>query len=233
MTRVLTAHLAAAAATLLLFPGLALAQDHAHPCLDEACATLALFDLPAGTGGQGAVPATPPRFGTWGIDLTGMDRTVKPGHDFFGFVNGAWARRTTIPSDRSSYGVSAVLREVAEQQVHTMIEEWAAATLSPASDEAKVAALYRSLMDEAKAEALDAAPLAPKLAAIRAATTREALAATMGNAARGAGGSFFGANVYGDQRDPDRYALYMGQSGLGLADREFYLRENFAKQKAE
>ncbi len=173
-----------------------------------------------------------PRFGAWGVDLAGMDRSVRPGDDFFRFVNGTWASRTTIPADRTTYGVSAQLRELSERQVRAIIDDWVAATtLAPGSDEAKVAALYRSFMDEATVERLGAAPLRPSLDRIRAARTHEALGALMGGTMGQAGGSFFAAAVYDDVREPDTYALYLSQSGLGLADREFYLRDDFAPQK--
>ncbi len=224
--------LVAIAAVLATSPSAAVAQSHDHACVDEACTRVDLFAPPAQAGGGAATAAVAPRLGTWGIDLSGMDRSVKPGDDFFTFANGAWAARTAIPADRSTFGSGAILRDVSEQQVRGIIEEWAAApSLAAGADEAKVATLYRSFLDEDAAERLDAAPLGPKLQAIRAATTREAIAALMGRSARGAGGALFGPSVFDDSKDPDRYTLYLSQSGLGLQDREFYLRENFAPQK--
>ncbi|HEY8548532.1 MAG TPA: M13-type metalloendopeptidase [Vicinamibacterales bacterium] len=207
-----------------------------HRCLDEACTLVSLFDVPpaqsAGPAADADVPVAPPRFGTWGIDLTGMDRSVKPGDDFFRFVNGAWADRAKIPPDRTSYGAFSILRDISEMQVRRILEDWTAATdLKPGSDEAKVAALYTDFMNEARVEELDAKPLEPKLAAIRQATTREAIVELMGRSHTTAGNSFFAAAVFDDQRHPDRYALYLRQAGIGLPDREFYLRENFAPQK--
>lgn len=173
-----------------------------------------------------------PRFGTWGVDLGGMDRSVRPGDDFFRFVNGTWASRTTIPADRTTYGVSAQLRELSERQVRAIIDDWAAATnLAAGSDEGKVAALYRSFIDEATVERRGAEPLRPHLDRIRAARSHEALGALMGSTMGRPGGSFFGASVYDDVKEPDTYALYLSQGGLGLADREFYLRDNFAPQQ--
>ena len=142
----------AAAAALLLFPAITHAQTHDHACLDAACTRLTLFDT-TGEGGVSAGAAEAPRFGTWGIDLPGMDRSVKPGADFFRYVNGAWADRTTIPPDRTTFGSSAVLRDIAEGQVRTLLDEWAASTTLPAgADEAKLARLYRSFLNEAAAE---------------------------------------------------------------------------------
>ena len=55
-------------------------------------------------------PAAKPMFGDWGVDLTGMDTSIKPGDDFYDFVNGAWAKRTEIPADKSSWGGFGILR---------------------------------------------------------------------------------------------------------------------------
>lgn len=174
-----------------------------------------------------------PRFGAWGVDLEGMDRTVRPGDDFFRFVNGRWADSTAIPPDRTTFGVSALLRDLSERQVRAIIDEWAAGT-GPAgsSDEAKVASLYRSFMDVETVERLGLTPLRSHLDRIRSASTHEALGSLMGATMSGAGGSFYSASVYDDVREPEKYALYLSQGGLGLPDREFYLREQFARQKS-
>jgi putative endopeptidase len=172
------------------------------------------------------------RYGTWGIDLEGMDRTVKPGDDFFRYVNGNWAKTVTIPADRTSYGAFAMLRELSEARVHGILDRWAAdKNLKAGSDEAKVALLYRTFLDEATAEKLDRKPIEKNLDAVKKAESRDDVARFMANASAGFGRSFFGLNVGDDQKDPDRYTLYMSQSGLGLQDREFYLRDNFKAQK--
>src|ERR1019366_5484729 len=116
--------------------------------------------------------------------------------------------------------------------VHALLDRWAAdKSLKPGSDEAKVAAVYRTYLDEATAEKLDAKPIKPYLRAVKKARTRVAIARIMGRSERGFGSSFFRAGVGDDAKNPDKYALYVGQAGLGLADREFYLREKFKPQK--
>jgi putative endopeptidase len=226
------ARLVTAAALLFMPPAMAGAQGERRSCLDEGCTRVALFHTAETASGWGETTLVAPRYGTWGIDLSGMDRTTRPGDDFFRFANGTWASTTTIPPDRSNYGAFAMLRDVSEAQVRAILDEWAAAKdLPAASDEAKLATFYRSFLDEAAVERLDAAPLEPKLTPIRAATTREALARLMGTARAAAAASFFGPAVFDDVRQPDRYALYVRQSGLGLPDREFYLRDTFAPQK--
>ena len=181
-------------------------------------------------------PATTPstaaqRYGTWGVDLAGMDRSIKPGDDFFKYVNGKWAATTKIPPDKSSYGAFAILSDLSEARERALLERWAAGkALKAGSDEAKVATIYRTFLDEASAEKLDVKPIQPRLDAIRKAKSREDVAVLMAQSQSDFGRSFFGANVGDDQKNPDRYALYLSQSGLGLADREFYLRDNYKPQ---
>nr|WP_295370528.1 M13-type metalloendopeptidase [uncultured Sphingosinicella sp.] len=208
----------------------ALASDD-HQCIDDACTMLSLFDQPAVSGGAPAsTEAT--KMGTWGIDTAGMDKTVKPGDDFFAYVNGTWAKNTPIPADRSSYGGFAVLRDLSEARTRQLVEGYKAGNPAKDGDQAKVSAIYRGFMDEAAIEKLDAKPIQPKIAAVRAVKNKDQMARLMGEALGGGfGGSFFGSFVNDDSKNPDYYVLYMGQSGLGLSDRELYLQEKFAPQK--
>jgi putative endopeptidase len=176
--------------------------------------------------------ASAKRYGTWGIDLEGMDTSVKPGDDFFKYVNGKWAATTQIPADKTSFGAFALLGDLSEARVRALLDRWAAdKSLKPGSDEAKVAAVYRTFLDEAAAEKLDRKPIQPKLDAVKKARTHEDVARLMGRSAGSFGSSFFNAGISDDAKNPDKYALYVSQSGLGLADREFYLQDKFKAQK--
>ena len=210
----------------------AAAHEHRGACLDDGCHMTALFGTDAGAADAAAtatVAAT--RFGTWGIDTAGMDRNTRPGEDFFAYVSGTWAESTEIPSDKSMYGSFLVLRDLSEARVRGLVEGYVAQGDAATGDAAKVAALYSSFMDETAIEALGAKPLAPYLDAIRGAADKDAIAELMGRAAGGPGATLFGLGVSDDQRDPDRYTLYMSQSGLGLGDRQMYLDEKFAPQR--
>jgi putative endopeptidase len=177
-------------------------------------------------------PTAARRYGSWGVDLEGMDQSVKPGEDFFRYVNGKWAASTQIPADKTSFGAFVMLRDLSEARVRTILDRWVAdKSLKPGSDEAKVAAIYRTFLDEATAEKLDAKPIQPHLNAMKKAKTRDDLARLMARAPVTFGRSFFGAGVSDDAKNPDKYALYLSQSGIGLPDREFYLRDNFKVQK--
>ena len=215
--------------------GFAATPATAHErCIDDACHQRALFDAPqSGTqGGSGTTAiVAAPRFGTWGIDVDGMNRTAKPGDDFFEYVNGTWAKNTPIPADRSNFGVFHGLRDLSEARLRQLVEGYPAGNPASDGDAAKIAAIYRGFMDEAAVEKLGFEPLRPEIEAIRAITDKQQVATLMGGANGRFGGCFFGVGVSDDQRDPDRYTLYMSQSGLGLGDRQMYLDEKFAPQR--
>ena len=219
------------AATLLALGFTAQASAHeARACADEACTLELLFDGAEAGGSSGGDTIAATRYGSWGIDTAGMDRQVAPGQDFFAYANGNWARNTTIPADQSSYGSFRVLRDLSEARVRALVEGYALSDPASGGDGARIAAVYRGFMDEAAIEKLGAAPLQPVLARIRQADSRAGLAELMG-AHDTFNVTLFGLGVADDQRDPDRYTLYMNQSGLGLGDREMYLRENFGAQR--
>ena len=99
--------------------------------------------------------------------------------------------------------------------------------------EGKVGAFYRAFMDEDRIEALGGTPLNPELAAIRAANTYEQLGLLMGRSQFDFDGTFFGISIDADPKDPSRYAVSLGQQGLGLPDRDYYLDPGFAAQLAK
>jgi putative endopeptidase len=208
-----------------------LANDH-HECIDDACSMVSIFDAAEQSGGTDTASVDAQRYGTWGFDIAGMDRSVKPGDDWFRFVNGTWVRNTTIPADRSSYGAFAVLRDLSDARLRKLVESYPAGG-DPATggDQAKVAALYGGFMDEAAIERLDAGPLTARLGPVWLARTKEDVARLMGRSMGGFGSSFFGPGVNDDAKQPDRYSLYLRQSGLGLGDRELYLDPKFAPQR--
>ncbi|HAJ02011.1 MAG TPA: peptidase M13, partial [Brevundimonas sp.] len=175
-------------------------DGHAHECLNESCTVFSLFPTadqdPAGSGWQGTEA---PKFGTWGFDLAGRDLSVAPGDDFFRYANGLAFDRLVIPSDRTSYGSFAILRELSDNRLKVMIDELTASTdLAAGSDELKIADLYRAYMDTDRIEALDDQPLQPYLADIRAIDSHDAMAVYMGGTQGRFGSSFFGVGIGDD-----------------------------------
>ncbi|MEF9944371.1 MAG: hypothetical protein RR758_09350, partial [Burkholderiaceae bacterium] len=162
----------AAVGALLLPAGMAAAQDgHDHACVDESCTVVELFHgASAPEGGAataGWVGTDAPKYGDWGFDLSGRDTSVTPGDSFFRYANGAALDKLEIPSDRTSYGSFPLLRELSDNRMKALIQDLVARKdLAPGSDEAKIADAYRSYIDEARIEQLDAQPLQPYLTAI-------------------------------------------------------------------
>jgi len=180
--------------------------------------------------GQGAAPS---QYGAWGFDISGVDRSVSPGDSFFDYASGAWYARTAIRADRSRMGMFDTLREKVQDELRTIIEGAAKAGAAPDTELGKIGALYNAFMDEARIEALDAAPIADDLASIRNATTRTDIARLMGRSKNGFGASFFTLTVSEDPKNPAGHTLNAAQSGLGLPDRDFYLRDAYNEKKAK
>jgi len=176
---------------------------------------------------------TKPQYGAWGFDLTAMDPAVKAGDDFNRYASGAWLGRTEIPIDKPIASLRYLMSDTIEARLHGVME--AAADKRPASQtdlEGKVGAFYKAFMDEARVDALGAGPIKPELTAIRAAKTRDDIAALMGQNNSDFYASLFSLGADVDLKNVSRYAVYAGQSGLGLPDRDYYLKPSFAAQKA-
>ncbi|MGH6972109.1 MAG: peptidase M13, partial [Caulobacteraceae bacterium] len=209
---------------------------HGVAVVAAACALgLVAFSQPLGgraLAAPSAAPAPSPRFPPWGFDLTGRDTAVSPGTNFYDYANGDYVKRLVIPPDRARYGNFDALQELSEDRVHTILETAADDPKADAS-EAKIGAFYSAFMDEKRADALGAAPLAHDLALIRAARTRPAIAALMGKAPGSLFGAAFSLDIEVDSKNPGRYAVDVSQAGLGLPNRDYYLDPRFAPQKAE
>jgi putative endopeptidase len=230
MKRVWFAAAAMAALSLSAF-GAQAREDHDHTCLDEACATqslVAVADTPAATDAK--VSLESPRFGAWGFDVAGMDRSVKPGDDFFKFASGTWDTTTTIPGDRTRYGYFDKLAELSEARTKAIITE-AAASASKDPDTVKIGDAYKAFMNEAMAEQLDAKPIAPELAKIRKVKSKDDFTALMGYSSTTGFSTILGLSIGADAKNPTRYAVYASTSGLSLPDRDYYLDAKFAEKK--
>jgi putative endopeptidase len=179
----------------------------------------------------GAGNQTKPQYGAWGYDIAGADHNTKPGDDFFRYANGTWLDHTQIPSDKPGVSLRLAMTDRTEGRLHDMME--AASKKAPTDLEGKIGAFYHAFMDEAHVNALGAKPLDPLLADVRAAKTRDQLAALMGRSNSDLEGSLFNFFIDIDLKKPDTYAVYVSQGGLGLPDRDYYLKPNFAKQKAK
>ncbi|HEX8571474.1 MAG TPA: M13-type metalloendopeptidase [Allosphingosinicella sp.] len=164
-----------------------------------------------------------PRLGTWGFDSAGMDRAVNPGDNFFDFANGAWSKATEIPADKPVWGGFIELDELSTRRTRTILEDSARSEAPAGSVQRKVGDFYASFMNEAAIEAKGVAPLKPYLDRIASIRTAADLAGAFGELGRIGVRSPFGAEVDQDLKDNSRYSAYLGQGGLGMPDRDYYL----------
>ncbi len=161
-----------------------------------------------------------------GIDTTAMDISVKPGDDFFLYVNGAWVAETEMPADKSRYGTFDILRDESQEAVKAIIEESANGDFPKGSDEQKVGDLYRSFLDWDGRDARGIEPLQAELDRIHAIADKNDLAVYFAETVKRALDAPFGVGQLPDPQNPKQYAYGAGQSGLGLPDREYYLKDD-------
>jgi predicted metalloendopeptidase len=174
-----------------------------------------------------AAPAVPAGSLESGLEPASFDKTVRPQDDLFRHVNGSWLASTEIPADKASYGAFDILFDKAQADLRAIVEEAAtAANKTAGSDAQKIGDFYDSFMNEARAEELGLTPLKPELDAIDALKTKSDVARQFAH--------FFKLNlinpivgyVDGDAQEPGKDILYVYQGGLGLPDRDYYLKND-------
>jgi len=168
-----------------------------------------------------------------GLDLSGIDRGVRPGDDFFAHANGAWLKATEIPADRAAYGVGGVVTELTSQRTAALIQETGKEHAPRGSVAQKVGDYYASFMDEAAIEAKGLAPLRPALDRIDAIKDRAELARVLGSTLRADVDALNNTNLYTDNLfglwiaqdldEPTRYVPFLLQGGLDMPDRAYYV----------
>ncbi len=176
------------------------------------------------TSGAESTTAAPLRSG---VDVAGFDKSIRPQDDLYRYVNGAWLARMEIPPDRGAYGgfyeaidrTQERLREIVDGAAKTSPKE-------PGSDQQKLGDFHTAFMDEARVNSLGRAPLEPELARIEALKTKTDLARHMARMLMLNMTTLISGFVDGDAQAPDTSILYASQSGLGLPDRDYYLKDD-------
>jgi putative endopeptidase len=171
-----------------------------------------------------AALAAPPAVSPWGVDLGFMDKSVQPGTDFFAYANGAWLKTSEIPPDRSYSGVNLELNKQNEERLKDIVTGLQAKS-DPTVEERKLRDLYGAFMDEKQIEASGLAPAKKDLKRIASLATLKDVARAMGDVSLSLDGPF--ALYIGiDDKHPSAYSINLYQSGLGLPDRDYYLRDD-------
>jgi putative endopeptidase len=192
----------------------------------------------AAAGGSPSKASTPPTptAGGHSLDLEAIDRTVKPGDDFFLYANGAWYGKAEIPADRDVTGVGLLLVEEIERRTKSSLEEAARGAAPAGSPAQKVGDAYASYLDEAAIEAQGLAPLAKEMASIAKISDKRSLSAFLGASLRADVDPLNNTNLHTDRilglwveqdlNDSSRTAPYLLQGGLGMPDRSYYVDDS-------
>ncbi|MDR0229061.1 MAG: M13 family metallopeptidase [Flavobacteriaceae bacterium] len=170
-----------------------------------------------------------------GITLEYMDTLVKPGDDFFRYVNGTWYDKTEIPADRTRWGSFDELRQNTDKDALAILKEASEdSKLDPKSDQAKAVAIYQTYLDAATRDKVGVSPLKSYLDKINAVATPADAAKLLTDLATEGGLGFYSIYVYADEKNSNENAVYLTNGSLGLPDRDYYvLQDADMKEKRE
>src|SRR5437764_2101945 len=176
-------------------------------------------------------PQAKPYYQPSGFDLSSIDRSTKPGDDFFQYANGKYLERAVIPADRPAVSRRLEMTDRMEFNLHQLLQQAAQGVGEEPSDvRGKAGAFYTSFMDEATIDRIGLAAIAPELYSIRSASNASQLAGLMGQGAYDFYSAIVSPYIYSDLRVPDLYAIYLNHSGLGIPVRYYYLKLEYAAQ---
>jgi predicted metalloendopeptidase len=164
-----------------------------------------------------------------GIATENMDPGVRAQDDFYQYVNGKWMANTEIPADKSSWGAGAKLRDETLPQLRGIIEKAASGHAAAGTDAQRIGDYYAAFMDEAKLEQLGLAPLQPELAKIAAIKDKSELPALFAHMSRLGVNTPYDFGIHQDAKDSTKYVADLSQAGLGMPDRDYYLKLDDAK----
>ena len=180
-------------------------------------------------------PAAAPRSG---IDTDYVDAAVRPQDNLYRHLNGRWLESFQIPADKGTYGSFAAIDDKIQNQLHGIVDELVRTTANGAAnpqqgaDAKKIADLYTSFMDEPRLETLGAAPLQESFARIAALTSKQEIPGLIAHFNRIDAIAPYRLNIGQDAKDSTRYAVIVSQSGLGLPDRDYYLKDDAKLKEA-
>ena len=157
------------------------------------------------------------------LDLTSLDTTVSPKEDFYQYSTGGWQKNNPLRPEFSRYGSFDALREKAQENLNALFESMTTMEAERGTVEQKISDLYKMALDSTTRNNLGAEPIQPYIAEIQAVKSKDELVKLLGKLMLVGEGGFYGAGVEADLTDSDNQVLYLGQGGLGMGDRDYYL----------
>jgi putative endopeptidase len=163
----------------------------------------------------------------WGFDTRDIDTKVRPQDDFYTYVNGGWLKSNPIPKEEASWGSFRILRYETEKKLRTLVDNVAKMkSVKAGSPEQLVRDLYRSGLDMKARNRAGLTPLLPWLERIEKIKDLASLVSTFAHLEKIGGGGPFGLGIDQDMKNSEKYVVYLSQSGLGLPDRDYYLKKD-------
>ena len=166
------------------------------------------------------------------LDLSYLDTSVSPGEDFYQFATGGWQAAHPLPAEYSRYGSFDVIGENTQKQLNDLFVSMTKMNAEYGSVDQKISDLYKMALDSLTRNDLGAEPIRPYILRIRAVESKEDLARLLGQLNKEGEGGFYGSGVEADLMDSGMQILYLGQGGLGMGDRDYYLDPKNAGLKA-
>ena len=157
------------------------------------------------------------------LDPTDMDLSVKPGDNFFLYANGGWMKKNPLKAEYARFGSFDVLREKNVEDLNALFSEMTEMNPEAGTIDQKIVDLYKQGLDSTRLNAEGAAPIKKYLDELYAVPDKKALAAHLGKLNLVGEGGFFGGGVDADLMDSKTQIFYLGQGGLGMGDRDYYV----------
>ncbi|USD27280.1 M13 family metallopeptidase [Pseudoalteromonas sp. SCSIO 43201] len=199
-----------------------------------ACSEQKVSTSQSNTPAEATITTEKAELGTFGVDLTARDESVKPGDDFFMYASGTWYNNYEMPADKTRYGAFTALAERSEKQVNAIIEDIVSRENLNAQEQL-IADFYNAFMDVETLNKLGITPIQGLLDEIKAIDNTDGLTKAFGQAWLTGANSPIGGGMWFNRLDPNKYEMSMGAGGLGLPDRSYYLEDaqRFVNTRAE
>lgn len=163
------------------------------------------------------------------LDTSYMDLSISPKSDFYSYANGNWVKNNPLKPEYARFGSFDKLREDNVERLNALFAEMSKMSPAYGTNDQKIVDLYKQGLDSTRLNSEGATPIAKDLKAIYAAADKQELVKVLADMNKYGSGGFFGVGVDADLMDSDSQVLYMGQGGLGMGDRDYYV----AKENAE
>ncbi len=165
------------------------------------------------------------------IDLKALDQKVTPGDDFYHFSNGGWMAANPLKPEYSRFGSFDILRDRSLDQIHQIVDDLVKTNPTEGTNEYRVATLYKQSMDSVTRNKLGAEPIRKDLEEIEAIKTKKQLSKKVAEWDNEGKSTLFSSSVWADDMDSEHNIMHLGQKGLPLGDKDYYLSDKEETKK--